>query len=170
VLISHNLITNSNPKPRPDPKPNPNCIACIFSKVTNWGCLGLPLRRSGSPKIHIFISKLLTTVSQISLFINLVTFVLLNNCWGICGGAFLKWPPCSQTAHFLLRQAIVQLRLNCNYSFKSSHIFFADLYFTRLEEFVLACAPSYPLNIFAQIFYTFVFQFNFYMLPESEVA
>jgi len=33
--------TNLNPNHRPDPNP----IACIFSKVKNWGCLGQPHRR-----------------------------------------------------------------------------------------------------------------------------
>jgi len=65
------VISNPNPNLRSDP--NPNCIAYIFVKVKNWGCLGLSIRRS--EVFHILIFKLLTSNSPLTHFTNLVTIV-----------------------------------------------------------------------------------------------
>jgi len=87
----------------PNPRSNPNCIACIFSMLKNWGVWGCPL---DGVVFHIFISKLLKTVSPLTYLINLVTIDLLlqfvMDLWR-AAFEFLKWPPYSQNSIFFLK-------------------------------------------------------------------
>jgi len=150
----------SNPNPKSDPNtnnsPNPYSIACIFTKIKNWGCLRLPLRRSEVKNK----SKLLNLISPLTYFINLVTILLLlqllGDLWWV---SFFKWPPCSQISKLSLEtKQLCSPRVNFNYPLKYilPIMFLPISTLQGLKDFFLTACPSYPLNIFGQLLYVCV--------------